>query len=469
MIKVYLDWNVMTQLKNGGHKELEGILCNKERFLTPFSTAHIGDIFSSFDGSEKQQEYINSDLEFISKLTEERCLHIQGEKVIIDYYPPKELFEQRIDSGELMKNLSIGGFSSLFEGLGIPEEILGSYKDLLKSIPVQSIMQDTLNDPEKAEQTEKLFPGLKDDPTFEGMLNGVIKMMNGLNEDESYKDLRQTVQSGFNIERDKIFDSKDPYEIINREYEKAGVTRPDKLRNSKQGPKWYNEICDEYIQLDMHGYQEDKVNTQKGRKETFKNTTEDAFHCAFASSCNFYVTNDNKTYKKAKKVYEKLGLQTVVLKPDEFVEYFKNYLDLKNDKANFHLINKVLDSFKYYEEDITSSKLRIYLIPYFLFDFFNKIMVILINEDKIESIILSRNNPTHNFVLRIEIRKLLSRLDMSFGTNIENLSELGDNELNDDQWKERKWNNDNLKLTLRRVNDHFQLYLNFTEENAPAE
>ena len=69
----------------------------------------------------------------------------------------------------------------------------------------------------------------------------------------------------------------------------------------------------------MHGYQEDNVNTSKGRKETFKNTTEDAFHCAFASTCNFYVINDKKSYKKTKQVYEKLQINTLVFKPEEFV------------------------------------------------------------------------------------------------------------------------------------------------------
>lgn len=469
MIKVYLDWSVMVSLKNGSLKELGEILSDKERFITPFSTAHIGDLFSSFDGSEVQQKFIDLDLEFISKFTEERCLFTQGDCVVIDYYPPSELFEQRIDSGHLLNNLSTKGFSSLFEGLGIPDELLNSYSNLLKAIPLDSILRDTLSDPEKAAETEKLFPGLKENPTFEGVLKSMSKMMQGLNENESYKDLRKTVQSGLNIERDRIYDSKNPFELIEKEYQKAGVKRPDNLKNSKHAPAWYNAICDEYIQLDMHGYQEDKVNTQKGRKETFKNTTEDAFHCAFASACNFYVTSDNRAYKKAKKIYEKLGLQTAILKPDEFVEYFKNYLDIKEDSINFRLISAVIKDFNYYEENMTDSKLRIYLIPYFLFDFFNKIMVIIANDAKIESVILSRNNPTHNFVLPIEVRKLITRLNKIFGLDDQNFGDLETAELDDEGLQERVWSREDLKWTLRRVNGHFQLYFNFSEEEISTE
>lgn len=467
MIKIYLDWNVMAQMKNGSHKELAEILSNKERFLTPFSTAHIGDIFSSFNGSEKQKKFIDSDLEFISKFTAERCLHIQKDVVIIDYYSPKELFEQRIESDQLMENLSTKGFFSIFDGMDIPQEIIIPFKNLLKSIPIEAIIQDALNDPEKAAQTEKLFPGLKDNLTFEGMLNSTIKMMQGLNENDSYKNLRETVQLGFNICRDKMFDSKDPCEQIDKLYEKAEVQRPDNLRNSKNGPKWYNEICDEYVQLDMHGYQEDKVNTQKGRKVTFKNTTEDAFHCAFATTCNFYITNDNKTYKKSKKVYEKFEVQTVVFKPGEFVEYFKDYLDLPNDSTGIHLVGEMLGKFKYYEEDMGDAKLRIYFLPYYLFDFFNKVMTIVSYEGETESLILSRNNPTHNFTLPIEIKKLIARLNASFGSDNNNYGELCESELEEDAWRERIWSNKSIKLTLRRVDGHFQFYLNFlTEEVA---
>lgn len=463
MIKVYLDWSVMTQMKNGGYKELYEILSNKERFITPFSTAHIGDLFSSFDGSLKQQEYIDSDLEFLSKFTEERCLYNEGEKVVIDYYPPKELFEQRVDNGQLMKGLSTGGFSSLFDGLDIPKEGIDMIKNMLGAIPMEPLLQDMLDDPEKAKETEKFFPGLKENPTFEGVLNGMMATMQGLNETDSYKGLRETVQSGFNINRDKIIDSKDPFEMINKLYDEAGVKKPDHLSIYKQGPTWYNKICNEYVLLDMHGYQEDNINIdiEKGRKETFKNTTEDAFHCAFAATCNFYITKDKKSYKKSKKLYEELGLQTTVLKPDEFVEYFKNCLDIENKGIDILLINEVIKNFGYYEEDMQDSKLRIYIIPYFLFDFFNKVMVIITKENEIESIILSRNNPTHNFTLAIEVEKLISRLNLSFGADDDNLGKLQDNEMDEDLFRKRTWSKDELKWKLTRLNGHFQLYLTF--------
>ena len=49
MIKVYLDWNVMSGMKNNHFQELNDIILNREKFLLLYSTSHIGDIFESIN------------------------------------------------------------------------------------------------------------------------------------------------------------------------------------------------------------------------------------------------------------------------------------------------------------------------------------------------------------------------------------------------------------------------------------
>ena len=124
----------------------------------------------------------------------------------------------------------------------------------------------------------------------------------------------------------------------------------------------------------MHGYQEDKVNIKKGRKETFSNTTEDSFHSAFASICNFYIINDNKSYKKCKKVYEKLDVKTIVLKPNEFVDYYNKYLKKDDYSSDLNVAIEIMKTENYVENKVENGLLRTYLFPYLLFDFFNKIL-----------------------------------------------------------------------------------------------
>ena len=55
MIKVYFDWNVLSQMKNGKHSELKILIQDNEKLLIPFSTSHINDISSSFKNTPEQK------------------------------------------------------------------------------------------------------------------------------------------------------------------------------------------------------------------------------------------------------------------------------------------------------------------------------------------------------------------------------------------------------------------------------
>jgi len=49
MIKVYLDWNIMSGMKNNHFQELHNIILNRDKFLLLYSTSHIGDIFAGIN------------------------------------------------------------------------------------------------------------------------------------------------------------------------------------------------------------------------------------------------------------------------------------------------------------------------------------------------------------------------------------------------------------------------------------
>jgi hypothetical protein len=155
---------------------------------------------------------------------------------------------------------------------------------LLKSIPLDSAFKDAIENPESGKYLNQMFPELKENPTMEGFFNSFGKMYQNLNEKEDYKILREVTQKGLGIKRDKIFNDDNPYKLIDKAHGKLGVSLDKYIDNSKNAPEWYNKITNEYLMLDMHGYQEDTVKVKENkRKETFKNTTEDAFHSAFAS------------------------------------------------------------------------------------------------------------------------------------------------------------------------------------------
>ena len=149
----------------------------------------------------------------------------------------------------------------------------------------------------------------------------------------------------------------------------------------------------------MHGYQEDTIKVKENkRKETFKNTTEDAFHAAFASTCSFYVINDKKSYKKTKQVYDRLNINTLVLKPDEFLEYYKKFLNINKPSDHFKIAIELIKTNNFFEGKVENGIMKTYIFPYFIFDFFNKIIVLQPDNDEQPTIMLSKLSPTNGNV-----------------------------------------------------------------------
>lgn len=459
MIKVYLDWNVISQMKNGNHPELNNILFDNSKLLIPYSTSHIGDIFSSFKETEKQKELIQLDLEFLSKLTKDHCLSNNGKEVILDYTAPFELFQQRVEIKDNFKDISLDGLSEMFSQDESTKEIGEMYINSLKSISLGEDFIQALENPETAEQMEKLFPGLKENPTMEGFFQSFSKMNIALNENDEYKHLRKIVQEGFGINRDKIFNIEEPYKLIDKEQKNKGFLIDGHIDNSKNAPEWFNKISNEYILLDMFGYQEDNANVKSGRKETFKNTTEDAFHASFASTCNFYVLNDKKSYNKTKKIFEKLSIKTLVLKPEEFVDYYKTYLDIKDINLNMFIAHDIITKYQFYESEEEKGKLRTYYIPYYLFDFFNKRSVFIPNNNSYLLIFFSQNCPDNCVTYLKEIIKLVDDISEFLGNDVANLGIVNEEEFKNKKWEGRIWKKENVTYKLILNDKSFQFYI----------
>lgn len=460
MIKLYLDWNVISQMKNGNQDQLKNIVLDNDRFLIPFSTSHIDDIWSSYRETVEQKMLIDSDLAFITLLTKGICLFNRENDVILDSYQPQELFQQRIDEKGLFDDLSLEGLAKLFTEDDSTKSFGSIFIDLLKSIPIQETLQRAFQDSDSAMQIESLFPGLKDNLTLEGFFQSFSEMNKGLNDGERYKDLRRIVQSGLGINRDKIFDNQFPQEIIQSKYEELGQNRYQHDSNGKYAPRWFDEISNEYVSLDMHGYQEDKVNVHKGRKETFRNTREDAFHAAFASTCNFYILNDKKSYKKTKQVYTKFGINTIVLKPEEFIEYYKQYLDYKDSQIDLLLPFKILQHGEFVEEQLEGAILRTYYFPFFIFDFFTKMRMLITENDEETILLLSRDKPTNGNTYVMEIARLVKNISAIVGKDVQNIGEIKEEEFQMDNWVGRSWEFGNILFQLMNPNGHFQLYMN---------
>lgn len=330
MIKLYLDWNIMSGMKNGHFTELSAIVLNQQKFFLPYSTSHIGDIFASIKNhSEEEQKLINQDIDFIREITKNQCLFNTGEQVLIDTIDPGEILDDRIREAPLFKDFSLDSIFSLIEEDNPMFGLVSSIKSMISSIPLESAFKEAFENPESAEMMNKMFPGLKDEPNMNGFFKSFGKMYQNLNEKEDYRFLRDSVQK-IGVNNGHFNDNKNPYEVIQKAYQKLGTEpfNPDLyFDKNKNAPGWFNDLANSYIILDMHGYKADKVKVNEKESNTFKNTTEDASHMAFASLCDIYITNDNKNYFKTQQVYDKYKVRTKVFKPREFIDYFNMELN----------------------------------------------------------------------------------------------------------------------------------------------
>jgi hypothetical protein len=402
---------------------------------------------------------IDSDLEFISQLTQNKCLFNSGDDIMLEYKSPKDLFQNRVDEKDLYRDLSVEGFVKMFEKSSSISGFGEVFKSLLKSIPLEESLKEVFEDTEKSQQLDAIFPGLKENPTMEGFFKSFSNMLVGLNEDEKYKDLRKIVQSGLGINRDRMFDNQNPFQIIDKEHKKMGVSIFEHFDNSKNAPKWFNEITNEYILLDMHGYQEDNININRGRKETFKNTTEDAFHAAFASTCNFYVLNDNKSYKKTKLVFEKLNTNTLVFKPNEFIEYYNTYVKLKDQLLHLTIPLKHFVNGDFIENKIEGATIRTYFTQYFFFDFFDKFVMLIPDNGGRPTMMMSKSETNNHRIYILEIQSLVSTILKLLGNDINNIGDVDENELMQNDWIGRKWEIEGFTLSLVKFRGYFQLYI----------
>jgi hypothetical protein len=465
MIKVYLDWNVMSGMKNNQFQELNDIILNRDKFLLLYSTSHIGDIFASIKNhSEEEQKIVREDLDYITYLTDDLCLVNNSKEVTLSTYQPGELLDDRIREAPLFEDFSLDNLFSSIEEDNPMFGLVSSMKNMIASMPLDFAFKEAFENPESAVMLEKMFPGLKEDKTMNGFFKSFGKMFHNMNETEDYKDLRNIVQQ-IGVNSGHFNENKNPFEVIDNAYKKIGIENfnVDKyFDKTKNAPEWFNDITNEYVKLDMHGFKADKVKVTEKKKNTFKNTTEDASHSAFASRCEFYITDDDKNYHKTKAVFQRLGIYTIVLKPNEFIQYYNLFLNENSFDDHFRSINdemKRVENFQEQRYENGESFGWINFTSQYFFNFFNKILIP--NPEVNEALfILGKESPSKSYIIsQREIEAMLKLFVDKLGMDINGKSYFEFDEINNGvDWTGRTWETNIGQINIKRLNGWFQMY-----------
>jgi len=157
MIRIYMDWNVMSQMKGGMHGEFCEIIGDNDKFFKLYSTSHIGDIAASSQDAGNRENIVD-DLHFISKLTDNFCVFNTGKEVVIEQRNPQDLYEERNDLGGILDILNSD----------IPDKdldaddadlrtMLAPYLDILKNQQVDAVFRQAIENRETAAQMKRFY------------------------------------------------------------------------------------------------------------------------------------------------------------------------------------------------------------------------------------------------------------------------------------------------------------------------
>lgn len=323
MLKIYLDWNVITHLKEEKYKELSDfIMLNKDKFIFPYSKAHLKDLLVS-KGDDNQ--YYNQDIDLLSSICEHHLL--EHETNINNPYPyrctPKEYFE--INGLEL--DLFNSGFSKdvFLNCLQSKRIDTNTFIANLENHTIAPIVIPIIN--REIHNMSELISTL-----FE---YGELIMKNK----NLPKEIKQYIQTTTKESQYKVIQGANYKNIFNElnvvTTNQIGKTFIETIEKQiSEGSQSNIELFTAlYISLNFSGYQSDK-------NRNLQNIYTDAEHAYYASSCDILVSNDSRLKEKTAAIYHKYNIQTKIISTNELLQLIKHELSLEYDIL--HMFDEVL-------------------------------------------------------------------------------------------------------------------------------
>lgn len=459
MIRVYLDWNVFSYLKSFKESKepyisLERILSNnKPNILIPYTSAHLSDLSTSFKQSEKGKEKTLQDLDYLARITDHHCLMLDNKigRTYSDIYNIHDYFFQMLDSSTMLDD----GLSGLFRETSMAD-LFSSITDVLKLLPsgidpatFESLfVTDQTVEEEVTDETPKEPPVLKE--TFQNLLNassyldflnntvGLINKYN--NEPTLYRSVRNATLEELELSNDYT-QSPDPIEEISKLLETSAfkmnftALSEANIKNffGDKVPSRFDIFTNYYRTLDFVGYYRDKV---------FKNMVQDSFHAYYGAHCDFFVTDDNNTYHKARVIYEHFNIETVVCKTQQFISdfYGKELLNSSAEKRITEIIPDIIATGFVLKSSIDDNlnPITVYKVNPYVLSYFNR-MQVTGSADKSVSIYLYKNEKNYSsFYFFKEIETVTNRIVDQFGSDL-NLKSRYDNDVEHQELKENRW------------------------------
>jgi hypothetical protein len=314
MLKIYLDWNIISYLKNEEYHDLRDFITQvKDFFIFPYSRAHIQDLYQS-----KTPTNIVKYEQDLDTLTDICQTHLLEYKDNIDAPYPYECTPRQFIERE---SLSLQTYKSGFEHVCFTELI----KPIMDETTFESIrnhlLATPLETPIENPNNGFLIRNIWDTIIF--LLDNFSSILkNKKLEVEIYKSIcniegERKIQEMQNIDSSDIFDYLNELCIsrTNKNLTDTILATLEKIN----GINSYNYFLAEYTTLAFCGYSRDK-------KRNILNIMTDALHTYYAMRCDILVTMDNGMRKKAQAEFIHFNSPTKIITIEGLRVFLENEL-----------------------------------------------------------------------------------------------------------------------------------------------
>lgn len=381
MIRIYLDWNVISSLKKPEFQEIRKFIDKHKQYLQfPYSPAHFTDLMKSY---KPDNEYFSADLETLDYLSGKHHIRWENDGVKPLFGKPKEFFEGVKDNEDLSDLLDM---EKIFSDLGdsLKEIGIGNIGTLMKSLYELQPSGIEITE-ENRDILKKMFPNLKPDSSMWDLMKDIGPFTQKLLQDgEYYKDFRNSLADhGFKLDSnsgnwsyDTVIKNIDDFllrlgtKMTYLEYVEAS------LKHKKDPITQYEYYTTAYLMLDMIGYKVDKLPKPT---DNMRNIQADGEHSFYGGHCDYFVAMDKKLRVKSKVLYNEFNIDTKILEPQEFITELERVVDPLTNKTNFiqealGFCNNESLVESYPDENGNGIETFAFKLPRFYFNFFNYVI-----------------------------------------------------------------------------------------------
>lgn len=309
MLKVYLDWNVISYLKKPKYKELKEYLQNvSHHFVFPYTFAHLLDLSRSAKGTIKYIE----DLKTLTDICDTNLLEYREDIGCNFPYQcyPKECLENRSSLLDILNNGSVGLKSLLDNILGQKQSL--DLQVFFTTLQIEPPIE--INSTITIGNIWQLIAFLLDsvscflsDKKLEGLINKKIREEEG---EKAISELKNLPPKDVIPQIDKLCHERTKKHIYDIIYESL-------QKSNNQTPFSYGLV--EYISLALCGYSRDN-------KRSLLNIYSDALHIHYAAYCDLLVTCDEGMREKAEVEFLRRNSKTQIISIDKLSDYLHDEL-----------------------------------------------------------------------------------------------------------------------------------------------